>query len=83
MRENENVRGKKCLFKKGTEAQAEEGSENTLIRRAWELRCNVPVMRAPVRENDAAPKPRNGVSTSWALLGYSAAQAWARRHRSY
>ena len=31
-------------------------------------------MRAPVRENDAAPKPRNAVSTSRALLGYSSAQ---------
>ena len=32
VRENENIRGKKCSFKKGTEAQAEAGSEGTLIR---------------------------------------------------
>jgi hypothetical protein len=32
VRENENVRGKKCSFKKGTETMAEAGSEGTLIR---------------------------------------------------
>ena len=31
-------------------------------------------MRAPVRENDAAPRPRTAVSTSQPVLGYSAAQ---------
>ena len=74
VRENENVRGKKCSFKKGTEAMAESGSEGTLIRRAWELRSSVPVMRVPLRERNAAPQPRKPVSISQPLLGYAAAQ---------
>ena len=75
VRVNETVRGKKCMCKKGTEAQAEAGSPDTLIRRAWDVRCTMPVMRAPIRENDAAPtRARNAVSTSRPMLGYSAAQ---------
>ena len=74
VRENNSVRGKKCLFKKGTEELAEAGIEGTLIRRAWELRCEVPVMRAPVRENDAAPRARPAASMSRPMLAYSAAQ---------
>ena len=31
-------------------------------------------MRAPVRESDVAPRPRNAVSTSRPMLAYSAAQ---------